>query len=56
MYAIVTNDLNWHREKFAVGQGINRKNTGNLKMRFEWVPCNNHIDTTDKARGGGGGK
>ena len=23
--------------KFAVGQGINRENTGNLKVRFEWV-------------------
>ena len=27
-----------HR-KFAVGQGINRQKTGNLKMQFEWIPC-----------------
>ena len=27
------------QEKFAVGQGINKENTGNLKMQFEWVPC-----------------
>ena len=27
-----------HR-KFAVGHGINREKTGNLKMQFEWVPC-----------------
>ena len=25
--------------KFAVGQGKNRENTGNLKIQFEWVPC-----------------
>ena len=24
--------------KFAVGQGKNRENTGNLKMQCEWVP------------------
>ena len=24
--------------KFAFGQGKNRKNTGNLKIQFEWVP------------------
>ena len=24
--------------KFVVGQGKNRKNTGNMKMKFEWVP------------------
>ena len=24
--------------KFAVGQGNNKENTGNLKMQFEWVP------------------
>ena len=24
--------------KFAVGQGKNRENIGNLKMQFEWVP------------------
>ena len=26
--------------KFAVRQGKNRENTENLKMKFEWVPCN----------------
>ena len=26
-------------EKFAVGQGKIRENTGNLKIQFEWVPC-----------------
>ena len=35
---IVTNHVNWHREKFAVVQGKNRENIGNLKMQFEWVP------------------
>ena len=25
--------------KFAVGQGNHRENTGNLKIQFEWVPC-----------------
>ena len=24
--------------KFAIGQGKNRENTGNLKIQFEWVP------------------
>ena len=24
--------------KYAVGQGKNRENTGNLKIQFEWVP------------------
>ena len=32
---IVTNHVNWHRKKL----GSDRKNTGNLKMQFEWVPC-----------------
>ena len=26
--------------KFAVRQGKYRENTGNLKIQFEWVPCN----------------
>ena len=26
------------QEKFAVGQGKYRENTGNLKIQFEWVP------------------
>ena len=52
MYVIVTNHVNWHRENLR----SDRENTGNLKMKFEWVPCNNTIDTTGKARGGGGVK
>ena len=28
--------------KFAVRQGKHRENTGNLKMKFEWVPCSFH--------------
>ena len=31
---IVTNHANWHGEICT-----DRENTGNLKMRFEWVPC-----------------
>ena len=27
------------KRKCVVRQRINRKNTGNLKMQFEWVPC-----------------
>ena len=37
----VCNSRKWRKlaqGTFAVGQGINRENTGNLKMRFEWVP------------------
>ena len=37
MYVIVTNNVN--KGEFAVGQGNNRENTGNLQMQFEWVPC-----------------
>ena len=32
------------QEKFAVGQGINRENTGNFKMQFEWVPWRGHLE------------
>ena len=35
VYVIVTNHVNWHREKLL----SDRENTGNLKMQFEWVPC-----------------
>ena len=35
VYAIVTNHVNWHREHLR----SDRENTGNLKMKFEWVPC-----------------
>ena len=35
MYVIVTNDVNWHRENLR----SDRENTENLKMQFEWVPC-----------------
>ena len=35
MYVIVTNHVNWHRENLP----SDRENTGNLKMKFEWVPC-----------------
>ena len=34
-YVIVTNDVNWHRENLR----LDRENTGNLKIQFEWVPC-----------------
>ena len=34
MYVIVTNHVNWHRESLR----SHRENTGNLKMKFEWVP------------------
>ena len=32
---IVTNHVNWHRDNLP----LERENTGNLKMQFEWVPC-----------------
>ena len=35
MYVIVTNHVNWHRENLR----SDRENTGNVKMKFEWVPC-----------------
>ena len=35
MYVIVTNHVNWHRENLQ----LDRENTGNLKIHFEWVPC-----------------
>ena len=35
MYVIVTNPEDWHRDNLQ----SNRENTGNLKMKFEWVPC-----------------
>ena len=34
MYVIVTNYGNWHRENLR----LDRENTGNLKIQFEWVP------------------
>ena len=35
MCVIVTTYVNWHRENFR----LDRENTGNLKIQFEWVPC-----------------
>ena len=35
MYVIVTHHVNWHREYLW----LDRENTGNWKMQFEWVPC-----------------
>ena len=35
MYVKVANYGNWHREKLQ----LDRENTGNLKIQFEWVPC-----------------
>ena len=34
VYVIVTNHVNWHRENVL----LDRENTRNLKMQFEWVP------------------
>ena len=34
MYVIVKNYGNWHRENLR----LDRENTGNLKIQFEWVP------------------
>ena len=34
MYVIVTDYGNWHRENLQ----LDRENTGNLKIQFEWVP------------------
>ena len=34
VYEIVTNYGNWHREILR----LDRENTGNLKIQFEWVP------------------
>ena len=34
VYVIATNSVNWHRENLPV----DRENTGNLKIQFEWVP------------------
>ena len=39
MFVIVTNHVNWHRENLQ----LDRENTGNLKMQFEWVPCIMHM-------------
>ena len=35
VYVIVTHYVNWHRENLR----LDKENTGNLKMQFEWVPC-----------------
>ena len=35
VYIIVTNHINWHRDNLR----LDTKNTGNLKMNFEWLPC-----------------
>ena len=37
MYVIVTNYVNWHG-KFAVGQGKNKENTGNMKIQLSGYP------------------
>ena len=34
LYVIVSNYVNWHRENLQ----LDRENTGNLKIQFEWVP------------------
>ena len=34
VFVIVTNHINWHRENLR----SDREKTGNLKMKFEWVP------------------
>ena len=39
VYVIVTNHVNWHRENLQSDREKNRENTGNLKKKFEWVPC-----------------
>ena len=33
-YVIVTNYVNWYRENLW----LDRENSGNLKIQFEWVP------------------
>ena len=33
MYVVVTNHVNWHNKNLR----SDRENTGNLKMKFEWV-------------------
>ena len=35
VYVIVTNHVKWHRGNLL----SDKENTGNLKMKFEWVPC-----------------
>ena len=35
VYGIVTNRVNWHKGNLR----SDRENTGNSKMKFEWVPC-----------------
>ena len=35
VYILVTNYVNWHRENLR----LDRENTGNLRIQFEWVPC-----------------
>ena len=35
VYVIVTNHVHWHRGYLQ----SDRENTGNFKMKFEWVPC-----------------
>ena len=34
VYVILTNYVNWHTENLR----LDRENTGNLKIQFEWVP------------------
>ena len=45
MYVIVTNHVNWHRGNLQ----SDRENTGNLKMKFEWVPCKHQTNILVKA-------
>ena len=42
VYVIVTDHINLHRENLQ-SDGMNRENTKNLKMQFEWVPCFSRI-------------
>ena len=40
VYVIVTNHVNWHRKNLQSDREKTGK-TGNLKKKFEWVPCLN---------------
>ena len=39
MYVIVRNHRDWHKENLQ----LDRENTRNLTMQFEWGPCDRHI-------------
>ena len=44
-YVIVTNYGNWQRENLR----LDRENTGNLKIQFEWIPSSWTLDSRVKA-------